>query len=53
MHLPTSAEFEALKLTLFHAFDLLLWVLAMVTVVVVALRHIPKLHSHTRKGRGA
>ncbi len=53
MHLPTPAEFDALKLALFHIFDLVLWVLAMVTVVVVALRHMPKFRAHKRKERRA
>jgi hypothetical protein len=42
MNLPSAEDFEAIRLTLFHIFDLVLWVLAMVTVVAVAVRHIPK-----------
>jgi hypothetical protein len=53
MHLPTPAECEALKLALFHIFDLILWVLAMVTVLVVALKHIPGVRSSHRKERKA
>ena len=41
MRLPTKEEFEALRLVLWNAFEILLMVLGMVGVVMVTLKHIP------------
>jgi len=41
MRLPTREEFDAVRFALWNTFEILLMVLAMVAVVMVAVRHIP------------
>ena len=40
--MPAKEEFDAVRIALWNIFEILLMVLAMVAVVVVAVRHIPR-----------
>ena len=47
--MPTKEEFDAVRFALWNVFEILLMILAMVAVVIVAIRHIP--HSSRRRVR--
>lgn len=42
MHMPTKEEFDALRLLLWNIFEIVLMLIAMVAVVALSLKHIPR-----------
>ena len=39
--LPTKEEFDAIRFTLWNVFEIVLMLIAMIAVVIIALKHIP------------
>lgn len=42
MHMPTTEEFDALRLFIWSIFEIVLMLIAMVAVVALSLKHIPR-----------
>jgi competence protein ComGC len=49
MRLPTKEEFDALRFALWNIFEIVLMLIAMASVIVLALKHIPRLTKSTRQ----
>jgi hypothetical protein len=51
MRFPTQQEFEAFKYGIFQLVDAALWVVLLLAVLALGLKHIPRLKLHRQRGR--
>jgi hypothetical protein len=51
MRLPTKEEFDAVRFALWNVFEIVLMVIAMCSIVLLSLKHIPTMSIRSRRLR--